>query len=711
LAYDTKAYKYDIASDTWSAIASLPGNRALPSVQAANGKIYIIGGYSATSPFTSQSTCYEYDPTANTYTAKAKVPTAVFGAGSFVYNNRIYLLGGGTTAFATSVTTIQIFDPVANTWVTSPSTLPVGLWQHGVTVAGDSVMVIGGVTYPAGSFTGSVYIGGISGNNITFTKAADYPDGPIYRLCGGNDGAKGYFNGGIDNTTNSSGSPAPNTYSYNPLTKTWTTFDPKPTPVYFGSQMIFANGKLYILGGQDTPNTATAVCEVLDPAGQSVPLAVLSSNSIDKWVKKSTPAVVPLTLQNKGGQPLTWSTQVDANSTNWLSVQPPSGTTASLGADLINVNLNATGLAVGDYSGAITLTTNDQANPSFTINVTIHVQNEDVDTDLSVYVEEFTGTWCGYCPYGVDSLHSLIQQFGSKVNIVSIHENDAMVTKSSDSIMTKLSVNSFPSAAINRVQFPGQATVWLGRGDWGNAVRSLLDNRRSPLTITVTNKKYIKMSKQFTMDVNLFAHQTIPGPLYMAIIETEDSINYTQEKYLPAVTYLTPFYHENVFKKIVPSVTGDLLTGINIPTQTSINRTYSFTSLDSIPAHANIVVLVYNATPPTLGEVLQSYKEPLLVNATGIERAEPVTNFALSQNYPNPFNPSTTIDYAVPANAHVSIIVTDIYGRCVRTLVNGQVEAGNHSATFDAGDLGSGQYFVTLRSGAFMQTRTVTLMK
>ncbi|MBM2842052.1 MAG: hypothetical protein HW412_2580 [Bacteroidetes bacterium] len=92
------------------------------------------------------------------------------------------------------------------------------------------------------------------------------------------------------------------------------------------------------------------------------------------------------------------------------------------------------------------------------------------------------------------------------------------------------------------------------------------------------------------------------------------------------------------------------------------------------------------------------------------------TTFALSQNYPNPFNPSTMVNFDVPEQAHVKIVVYDIIGREVLTLVDGEYVAGYHRATFTATNLASGVYFYRMMSvGAsgktFVQTKKLLLMK
>ena len=82
-------------------------------------------------------------------------------------------------------------------------------------------------------------------------------------------------------------------------------------------------------------------------------------------------------------------------------------------------------------------------------------------------------------------------------------------------------------------------------------------------------------------------------------------------------------------------------------------------------------------------------------------------------NYPNPFNPTTQIDFALAdQNAGlVDVAVYDIQGRKVATLHHDVIAAGNHSYTFDASNLSSGQYFVRITAPNFSQTKTMTLLK
>ncbi|HMK39339.1 MAG TPA: FlgD immunoglobulin-like domain containing protein [Bacteroidota bacterium] len=90
---------------------------------------------------------------------------------------------------------------------------------------------------------------------------------------------------------------------------------------------------------------------------------------------------------------------------------------------------------------------------------------------------------------------------------------------------------------------------------------------------------------------------------------------------------------------------------------------------------------------------------------------------ALMQNYPNPFNPSTRVDFSMPASGAATLIVYDLLGRQVRTLVSGVVGAGLHSVEWDGKDsrgmsAGSGVYFYRLSTASnFTATRSMICIR
>jgi len=87
------------------------------------------------------------------------------------------------------------------------------------------------------------------------------------------------------------------------------------------------------------------------------------------------------------------------------------------------------------------------------------------------------------------------------------------------------------------------------------------------------------------------------------------------------------------------------------------------------------------------------------------------SSFTLYQNYPNPFNPSTRIKYQVASTAKVNLIVYDILGREIATLVNEIKPVGTHEVEFDASELPSGIFFYRLQSGNFTLTKKMMVIK
>ncbi|MGB5893602.1 MAG: T9SS type A sorting domain-containing protein [Ignavibacteriaceae bacterium] len=96
---------------------------------------------------------------------------------------------------------------------------------------------------------------------------------------------------------------------------------------------------------------------------------------------------------------------------------------------------------------------------------------------------------------------------------------------------------------------------------------------------------------------------------------------------------------------------------------------------------------------------------------TSVENEELPVSYSLSQNYPNPFNPSTSISFAIPQSGIVKLVVYDILGKEVATLLNEEKIAGAYEVNFNAKSLASGIYFYTIKAGNFSSTKKMILMK
>jgi hypothetical protein len=96
----------------------------------------------------------------------------------------------------------------------------------------------------------------------------------------------------------------------------------------------------------------------------------------------------------------------------------------------------------------------------------------------------------------------------------------------------------------------------------------------------------------------------------------------------------------------------------------------------------------------------------------GDEPSDIPKEFSLAQNYPNPFNPSTKIFYELPKASRVSLIVYDVLGREVATLVDRMQEPGSYTVTFSTQDgRASGVYFYRIHAGNFVSVKKMMLLK
>jgi len=114
------------------------------------------------------------------------------------------------------------------------------------------------------------------------------------------------------------------------------------------------------------------------------------------------------------------------------------------------------------------------------------------------------------------------------------------------------------------------------------------------------------------------------------------------------------------------------------------------------------------------------YMDQLEIKKNGVtdvpNGTETPTNYSLSQNYPNPFNPSTIINYSLPTNSLVRLVIYDLLGREVKTLINSEKNSGTYQVQWNGDNnfgskVSSGTYIYMIRSGDFNQARKLILLK
>lgn len=85
--------------------------------------------------------------------------------------------------------------------------------------------------------------------------------------------------------------------------------------------------------------------------------------------------------------------------------------------------------------------------------------------------------------------------------------------------------------------------------------------------------------------------------------------------------------------------------------------------------------------------------------------------FSLKQNYPNPFNPVTKISFDIPQKSFVTLMVYDVLGKEVVSLLNDERACGSYTVDFDASSLSTGVYFYRITAGDFSETKRMVVLK
>lgn len=139
-------WEYDPATDTWKALAPLPGKRGSPVAVEVGGQIYVIGG-AIPEPGTKEvairpsraarsiGTNEAYDPETNKWSSRSPMPTPRNHTFAGAVNGKIYVIGGRITSpfitVASNLDVVEEYDPVTNTWGGSGARTPMPTARSG----------------------------------------------------------------------------------------------------------------------------------------------------------------------------------------------------------------------------------------------------------------------------------------------------------------------------------------------------------------------------------------------------------------------------------------------------------------------------------------------------------------------------------------------------------------------------------------------------
>jgi hypothetical protein len=112
------------------------------------------------------------------------------------------------------------------------------------------------------------------------------------------------------------------------------------------------------------------------------------------------------------------------------------------------------------------------------------------------------------------------------------------------------------------------------------------------------------------------------------------------------------------------------------------------------------------------GSVVTKWTNPGLTGIIVVDNGKAlISEFELRQNYPNPFNPTTSIPFKLRNSAHVKLMIYNVNGQVVKTLVNERLSAGSYEYDFNASGMASGAYFYRITVDGNTLTKRMMLLK
>ncbi len=199
--------------------------------------------------------------------------------------------------------------------------------------------------------------------------------------------------------------------------------------------------------------------------------------------------------------------------------------------------------------------------------------------------------------------------------------------------------------------------------------------------------------------------------MFMMFALTKNGIYYTS---LSTFTGWTPAVAAGDFR----ICTSDLISGKyycfgnNVGTSIDVNTSQIVPlSLNGISGGAITSALLYGTNVFVGTETGGVFRSPLSSITSVNEKKELPNHCSLYQNYPNPFNPSTTINYQLSKTGRVRLMILNILGQEVATLMNEEQTAGSHSVVWNASGNASGVYFYRLESGAQTVVKKLVLLR
>jgi len=326
--------------------------------------------------------------------------------------------------------------------------------------------------------------------------------------------------------------------------------------------------------------------------------------------------------------------------------------------------------------------------------------------EKKVLVEIFTNAHCGACPPAHSALDQYLQSAnGNKIEFIYYHmafpyNSDELYKHSKSDSESKN--NFYGSFSSTPQPFFDGAYKARNYSEWASEL-DILSGEESNFDLEVSGSR---IGANFSISAAVTKTSEISeNDLTINYVVVENINNYTGSNNISD--------HKNVMRKIV-NPEGDAFE-ISLNERKELSTSITFNK-DWNTDKLKIIVFVQSSSSK---KIFQS--SSIAFSELGVTDINEDINipkaFSLKQNYPNPFNPTTTINYSIPnierneKISSVQLIVYDVLGKTVATLVNAKQLTGDYEVVFDASKLTSGVYYYKLQAGELVETKKLLLLK
>jgi hypothetical protein len=332
-----------------------------------------------------------------------------------------------------------------------------------------------------------------------------------------------------------------------------------------------------------------------------------------------------------------------------------------------------------------------------------------------IFIEEGTGTWCGWCPRGAVYMDSLWNNYQSQVSLVAVHNGDPMVVSAYDAFIGAR-IGGYPSVLVDRMEEMDPSNLI----DAYNTYKENFGFADIALTYVPSP------GFSFSVKADVKPAIDLTGDYRLVLVLAEDNVTgkgagWGQSNYYSGYAPLSGAGHnwftepstvpdskmeyDFVARHIVPSPGGE---ASSLPSTLTAGTTYDYTFNTTIRADYRrdnmraIVALIRNSDGAVLNSNVMNVPLGISDVAAGVEQ------FIV---FPNPATNHCTVKFTLAAGSEIGLTVTDLTGRQVKTVAAQEFSAGKHSVNINTNDLPTGIYNLAIKTDKGVMTQKLSVVK